>query len=179
MWLWRKLLTALLALSLACLPQAGVFAHNGGTLQQTGVIAGQYRVWVWSAPNPLVTGIIHLTISVNLAVADQPVTSAQVVVTLATLADNRIVAQAPASTANATNKLFYEADLQVAQADSYLTKISISGDAGNAELQFPLTIGAGERTFWQKITQSPAGFLLAGSAVGVMIWAIWRRRQQV
>jgi hypothetical protein len=131
--------TILLLLSTAVLP---LNAHNGGTLLLTGQVVGQYRVWVWGDPVPFQLGTNHLTISVNLAAVDQPITNAQVLVKLRPISASADLASLafPAETEHSLNKIFFEADLELVQSGDYQAEIVIDGPAGVEQIGLMLTV---------------------------------------
>ena len=117
-------------------------AHGGGTVHIAGEVAGPYRVTVWVAPNEVEAGKkLHFTVAVVRPENNQPVLDAQVMVQVTAVGDDTAVLSGPATTQQAVNKLFYEADFKAPQnPGEYQVQTRVSGSEGEGEVLFVLPI---------------------------------------
>lgn len=165
----------LLLLLLLALP-AAVLAHGGGTPQLVNEPAGSYWISAWSTPDPARVGQLHLTLAISEPgegrEAGLPVLGADVGIRLEPGADvEATTVTASATNANSTNKLFYEADLELPAEGAWQVQILVEGPDGPASASFPLEVVAPESTNWA---------LLGGGGVALVIvlFALfsWRQR---
>ncbi|MBP6471605.1 MAG: hypothetical protein KBE23_02160 [Chloroflexi bacterium] len=118
------------------------WAHGGGTVHIAGEVAGPYRVTVWVAPNEVEAGKkLHVTVAVVRPENNQPVLDAQVMLHITAVGDNTAVLSGPATTQQAVNKLFYEADFDAPNnPGAYQVQTQVSGSEGEGEVLFVLPI---------------------------------------
>jgi hypothetical protein len=132
-----------------------VAAHGGGTPQLVNEPAGPYWISVWSAPEPVRVGALHLTVSVaepgDGREAGAPILGAQVAVTATPAAGDAAVLSAQATNAQATNRLFYEADLEVPATGAWNVQIDVSSPRGEGQVAFAVDVVAGRATNWPLI----------------------------
>ncbi|MBK7176284.1 MAG: hypothetical protein IPH82_03700 [Chloroflexi bacterium] len=140
----KRRLLAWLALALLLWGTAAraAWAHGGGTVHIAGEVAGPYRVTVWVAPNEVEAGKkLHFTVAVVRPENNQPVLDAQVMVQVTAVGDDTAVLSGPATTQQAVNKLFYEADFKAPQnPGEYQVQTRVSGSEGEGEVLFVLPI---------------------------------------
>lgn len=133
-----------------------VLGHAGGDPVISEAPAGPYLLYVWLEPNPPAQGEQHVTVSVNLSASgtaseSEPVLNAAVTVTAIPQPseesdrENLQAVSAVATHAQATNKLFYEARLDLAGAGPHLITVNVEADAGSAEYEFPAEVSPKER----------------------------------
>lgn len=170
----RNRILLLLLLLLAVPPV--VLAHGGGTPRLINEPAGPYWISVWSTPDPARVGELHLTLGISEPgegrEAGLPVLGADVRVRLE---PGSGVEAAPLTTLatneNSTNKLFYEADLELSAAGAWQVHILVDGPDGQGTATFPLEVSAAQSTNW---------VLLGGGGVVlvVVLFALfsWRRK---
>lgn len=164
----RALLLALLLL-LTAAPR--LLAHGGGELVLGLEPAGPYDVSVWvNPPQPAADAPVHFTVGVATQDEGAPVLDAEVLVEMRT-ADGETAAAAPATTAQSTNKLFYETDLELPQAGTYETIITVRGDAGAGSVAIDVDVQEPSGVNWLLIG-------LGGLAVVVVLGLWWSRQQQ-
>lgn len=152
--LWRRLSIAAALLLLIVLPAWPVRAHGGGTPQLTNEDIGPYWVSVWTSPDPVREGQMHVTVSVaepGAATGQQagaPVLGASVDVTLTPRAGGFADATAQATNEQSANKLFYEADLMVPAAGDWQVQIDVQGPDGRGEARFDLVVLPAQGIDW-------------------------------
>lgn len=167
--LWPLLtICLLLAAWLAAPPPAG--AHGGGKPQLVNSPAGPYLVSVWTNPDPLRVGTAHFTI----AVSEPPPPGAEngeivlnAAVRVALTPQNQPPEVRPvgglATHQDATNKLFYETDLEVPLEGLWQVAVLIDGPAGAGEVAFEIEVRPAGGTNWT---------LLGGVAVVLVMAAL-------
>lgn len=148
-----------------------VHAHGGGTPRIVNEPAGPYLVSVWTQPEPLRAGEVHVSVAVmlpddssnqspNSAELQQMVTDATVVVefesaaTPGTAADNgaeveRISVEAVPQ--SAPIDLYYEADVELSAAGEWRTTIQVDGVHGSGTVAFDNTVLAKRQLNWSMI----------------------------
>ena len=146
------------------------WAHGGGILQISSQPAGPYRVSVWTSPAQLETGeLAHVTI--GLADTDEaPVLDATIIVELISLETGQVWT-APATTEQATNKLFYEADMTLPEDGRYTLSIQIDGEQGSGIISFTMTILPPEQTNWLIISLISLGIILP-----LVMFRLWNKQ---
>lgn len=156
---WRLVAGAVLCLTvlIGAFPARPVHGHSGGEPVIAEAPAGPFVLYVWLDPAPAVAGEQHVTISVNApapGTVDEtvPVLDAEVRVSATAAGDPDLVVSAPATHAQAANKLFYEARLELPQSGSWQLAIAIATETETATLEFGLEVEAAEtaRPFLQR-----------------------------
>lgn len=137
---------AILWLLLGMLAWAGgaphAWAHGGGTVHVAGEVAGPYKVTVWVAPNTVEAGkTLHFTVAVVQDESNEPVLDAQVLLDVLAAGTDTAVLSGPATTAQAVNKLFYEADFVApAASGTYSVQAYVRGPEGEGTVSFDLAV---------------------------------------
>lgn len=62
-----------------------VMAHGNGAPRLVNVVAGPYRLWVWSLPDPMRMGEAHLSVAVEEAVPASTLQSSAIAVQITVL----------------------------------------------------------------------------------------------
>ncbi|MEZ4656470.1 MAG: hypothetical protein R2911_02755 [Caldilineaceae bacterium] len=160
-------------------------AHGGGTPQVVNAEAGPYRIFVWTQPEPLHAGEIHVTIAVILPDAnsegqdasaalnqvDRAVTNASVQVNFALPQGAQNVA-AQASLIERTGMPYYEADITLPTAGDWQTTIAVNGAQGRGDAAFDLPVLPPREINWPLVAGgSVTVIVLLGLAIG------WSRMQ--
>lgn len=125
-----------------------VWAHGGGVVQISAVAAGPYRVTVWTAPQPVRA---ETPLHVTVAVADEderPVLDVAVMVELYATASGRPVISGEATTAQSTNKLFYEIDFSPPETGPHRIEVTVAGAAGEGTVDFDVDIQPPRNITW-------------------------------
>lgn len=104
---------AALTLLLLVMQPASVRAHGGGTPQLVKEPAGAYAVYVWTNPDPLRVGTMHVTVALVEPDSDAPVLNAAVQVTASPQTGQPLTVDATHE--NATIKSYYEADMELTE----------------------------------------------------------------
>lgn len=162
-----------------------VWAHGGGTPRLTDVPAGPYQIFVWSQPEPLRVGEIHLTIGLTHGdqtanpsetgtaqenVLVQPVTDATVAVRMVAATDPTQAIETIA-VVGGLGSVYYETDASLPTAGQWRFIIEVSGDAGSGTVEFH------EEVVAARTLNVP---LLIGAAllfvIGVGLVGVWNRR---
>jgi len=161
-----RLATAILILISA----AGVGAHGGGVLLLENVPAGPYLLSVWLNPPEVVAGRpFHVTVGLNQAGdgSGRPVLDADVLVELLPAGGDQPSLVETATTEQSTNKLLFEADMQIMEAGSYTVRVTASGGEGVGSAEFDLEISP---------AKDDVGLgWLAGIPALMVAWYLWRR----
>lgn len=91
-------------------------AHGGGIPQIANAPIGEYVISVWTDPEPMRVGTVHVT--VGLAQDNAAVLNRDVRIKVASVEGNRPI-EAQATHENSANKFLYEADLEVSRSGEY------------------------------------------------------------
>ncbi len=144
---WLQRIAALLGLVLVvALPASTARAHGGGTAQLTNEDIGPYWISVWTSPDPVREGRLHVTVSVaepgeaGERQAGPPVLDATVNLLLIPPEGTMDAISAEATTEQSTNKLFYEADMQLPIDGEWLVQIDVQGEEGSGQAAFDLAV---------------------------------------
>lgn len=148
-----------------------VAAHGGGILQVASEPTGPYAVSVWTSPARLEAGeLAHIT--VGIAGPDEaPVLGATVLVELISLATGEVITSAAATTAQATNKLFYEADMRLPGDGRYMMTFHIEGAEGSGELSFAIEVLPERETNWVLLALIGVGLVLS-----MVMFRLWEKQ---
>jgi hypothetical protein len=157
-----SLIGLILFLSFAAHP---VQAHSGGTPQLTNAEAGPYRVSVWTGPDPVRAGELHVSVAVVESTepgASQEeignlVLNATVQVRVEPIGQTGDALIAYATHENAVNKLLYEADLDLPAEGQWRVTIQVEGPAGAGSAAFEI----------EALPTSPSNIFLA------VPWPVW------
>lgn len=178
---WRWIAVAvLLAVNLVWVA-APLYAHGGGVPRLTGEPAGPYRIFVWSQPEPLRVGDIHLSIGLVRAEAegsqaadalDEPVTDATVTVSLQPVAENARPIRTLAVLQEQLGSYYYEADATLPTAGDWRITIDVSGDLGDGSAAFVGAVASAREVNWLLLIA--AGLLLL-CLLGLI--GLWNRVQ--
>lgn len=132
----------LLLLAGLVVPSAG--AHGGGTPQLVNESAGPYWISVWTSPEPVRAGEMHVTVAVSEPGSGQeagpPVLGAGVRLQLRPQSANYAPLSARATNEQSANRLFYEADLTVPDAGRWDAQIMVEGPQGSGQATFTLQV---------------------------------------
>jgi hypothetical protein len=154
------------------LPATLALAHGGGQLQVGPVATGPYQVSVWTDPTtPRVDRDLHVTVAVGDGAANEPVLDAAVTVTVYLRGGETAVVTKPALAEAATNRLFYETDLRLAEEGEYRVVVDVAGPDGEGQVEFMLAMSP----------PLPLNWLFAVLAVGGVGWLVylWQKRPLV
>ncbi len=165
-----RLVVSGLLLLLACYWPAVVTAHGSGTPQLVNVAAGPYQLWVWSMPDPVRVGDMHISVSVA---QPEPVTplAVHIVLTPADAAFQPIRQQAvrQASLFGDYFEDYYESDFRLTAEGQWSASIQIDGPAGAATAQFPFTVLPPHQINWTIV-------LWGAMAFAGLLGGLWIRR---
>jgi len=169
-------LTLALALTLPLPLASPALAHGGGVVQLANAEAGPYLVSVWTQPDPPKVGLWHVTVAVMEPPApgetSEPVLDAEVTIRLVSMEQNGEVLTAPATRQGASNKLFYEADLELPAEGQWQVEILVEGPAGAGSAGFEITaLPAASRINWTLVGGIALTLLTGG-------WLAWTFRPQ-
>lgn len=154
-------------------------AHGGGTPQLVNGEAGPYRIFVWTQPEPLHAGDIHVTIAVILAdpngtvedanaalnQLDRAVTDANVQVSFGMPQQAQNIAE-PAQLNERTGIPYYEADVTLPAAGHWQSRIAVNGIQGQGEVSFNLSVLPPREINWPLVVGGAAAVIvLLGLAI--------------
>lgn len=158
-------------------PLQGVLAHGGGTPRLTNEDIGPYWISVWTSPQPVREGQLHVTVAVaepgqsGEQQAGAPVLGADVAITLIPRSGGLADVRAMATNEQSANKLFYEADLLVPVAGDWQVQVDVRGPDGSGQAQFDLPVEPARESNW---------FLFGGigllAVAGFFVYYATRRR---
>ena len=182
---YRRLILGTLTVFALIVAYANVaLAHGGGTPQLVNSEAGPYRLFVWTQPEPLHAGDVHVTVAVILPDSqgetqndaglnqnDLAVTDATVGVTFRLPQTSQEIA-VQATLGEWTGVPYYEADVTLPAAGDWQTNIDVDGPQGKGEVTFALSILPPREINWPLVAGgSFAVLVLLGLAIG------WSRMQ--
>ena len=127
---------------------------------QVSAAAGPYHVTVWTAPQPVRA---ETPLHVTVAVADEgqrPVLDATVLVELYGANGGDPVASGAATTAQSTNKLFYETDFSPPATGPHRVEVTVAA-AGAGTVAFDLDIQPPRNTTWLVVMLTALALLAA------------------
>ncbi|WP_420641401.1 hypothetical protein [Candidatus Leptofilum sp.] len=163
-WPW----CLLIMLAFYLLPVSQLLAHGGGELKVGSAPIGSYLVSAWVNPPTVQAGqVIHVTVGIARESTGEPVLDATVNVLIVNRAGD-VVATAVATTEQSVNRLFYEADLEPMPTGNYEMQVVVSGQAGEGDIAFPLTVTPRSILPW-------VGGIAAGLFVIGLVVLVWRR----
>ncbi len=138
--------TTILFVSLFVVPQAT--AHTEGRMRLSAEEAGPYKLTVWTSPEPVEEGELHIALAVVLAEDASPVLDAAVTVSLSPENGGERLNE-PATTEDSANKFLYEAVFDIAETGTYRVDIRIVGvDGSLGESSFNLEVSSGSSINW-------------------------------
>ncbi len=147
------------------------WAHGGGALQLSNAAAGPYLVSVWTQPDTLRVGALHITVAVSHPAPDsgntagEPVLGAVIRVVAQPLPEggNGAPIEVLATSDAALNKLYYEADFEVTQTGTWRFLIEVTGPDGSGTTSF-------EKEVRPAVT---VGWPVWAGIIGVIVLAGW------
>ena len=166
LWMSMVLLAGLLFVS-------SVEAHAGGKIQLASADAGPYKLTVWTSPDPLWVGEVHVAAAIVSAEDALPILDAQVDIQLSLQNGESVVLNGQATREDSTNKFLYESIFEVPVEGDYRTTIQVTGaDGQQGEVAFdmevepapPLVLGA-------------LALIILGVVTGGAVWFYLRSTQ--
>lgn len=159
-----------LALSLSAVP---LYAHGGGVPRLTDVVAGPYRIFAWTQPEPLRVGDVHLSIAVvkgerSTINLDEPVTDAAVTVDLQPVTGDQAPLQVSAVLQPQLGNYYYEADAILPTAGDWRFTIKINSALGEANATFVGQVATARQINWTLVIGG--GVLLGGLLFLIGVW---------
>jgi hypothetical protein len=156
-----------------------VWAHGGGVPQLTNADAGPYWLSAWTQPDPLRVGQAHITVAVSEPTAavggrreaGAPVLGATVRVAFKPLDHAGETLTVLATHADAANKLFYEADLELPETGRWQVVVNVEGSEGSGSASFETQVSPPAPFNWTWI----GGLGLVALAA---VWIVQRYRGQ-
>lgn len=146
-------------------------AHTEGKMQLAAADAGEFKLTVWTSPDPAkVEDELHVAVAVTLAEDASPVLDADVEVQLTPDSGGQPIS-ARALTEDSENKFLYEAVIDLQESGEYTVVVKVSGrDGSTGEASFDIEVeGSGL-----------SNLVLIGLAIIVLIGALaaifWLRR---
>lgn len=127
-----------IAAVLACV---GTAMANGGTLQVSREPAGPYVVTVFTDPSPLRVGDADVSVLVERAGSDDLVHDARVTVTTEPVGRVGQVGTFDATHEQATNKLFYAAQIELPSEGTWRIGVRATGQLGDGGITFDANVG--------------------------------------
>lgn len=162
---------AVLSLLLLAIQPLSVLAHGGGAPQLVKEPAGAYAMYVWTNPDPLRVGTMHVTVALVDPDTDVPVMNAAVQVTATPQTGQPLTVAATHE--NATIKSYYEADMQLSETGPLQVTVAWQDGAASGDAGFAVQVGeAGINT---QLIGLGAALLAIGGGVA---WMLMGRRKR-
>ena len=115
-----------------------LWAHGGGAPQLTDEPVGPYRLYVWTSPEPLRVGDMHITIGLTDSASDgsriKAVSDAKVMLHFTRVGGETDRFTRQATLQDALGGQYYEADVEIAQEGNWQIEIDVE-DAGVATFE--------------------------------------------
>ncbi|HEX2988087.1 MAG TPA: hypothetical protein VHS06_07955 [Chloroflexota bacterium] len=109
---------------------------NGGTIQLSNRPAGPYAVTVYTSPTPIRAGTSDVSVMVQRAGSDELVNDARVVVQAQPIGRDGGLSSYQATHEQATNKLFYAANVALPSEGRWRIGVQVEAAAGLGEVDF-------------------------------------------
>jgi len=122
-------------LALALLAWPSLAAANGGTVQVSSQRAGPYEVSVYTSPSPISVGSVDVSVLVQDP-GGEAVQDATVGVWVRPASEAGRGSRYPATHEQATNKLFYAANVSLDAPGSWQFVVEVEGADGSGEVSF-------------------------------------------
>lgn len=175
-WLFPVVVAVLGSIALY-LPATPLSAHGGGVPRLTDEVAGPYRIFAWTQPEPLRVGDIHLSIAVVKGARsgdqaanglDEPITDATVIITLQPVNQGAALLQVPAVLQQQLGSYYYEADATLPTVGDWRFTIEVSGTMGDGRVAFVGAVSPARQISWTLVIT--AGGLLVGLLALIGVW---------
>lgn len=158
-----------------------VLAHAGvGTQQINNIDLGEFRIWVWSDPEPPQVGNYHVAVALTESLendpngfAGEPVLNTDVVVEMEHV-NTGLLLVAQATHEDAVNKLFYEAIFAPEQTGIWSVRVIVQGGNGPAEISYTDEIELAAFP-WMTIGGALLALILAGAGVALYLYTGGKR----
>jgi hypothetical protein len=132
--LWLLLIAGLLAAPV-------VQAHAGGKMQIASADAGDFKLTIWTSPDPARTGEIHVAAAVASAETALPILDATVFVELEPQNAQVETLRQQATTEDSTNQFLYESIFEVPAEGLYQVSVMVDGTGGEkGDVTFDLLV---------------------------------------
>ncbi|MBX6754346.1 MAG: hypothetical protein IRY86_08950 [Thermorudis peleae] len=143
-------LLVLLVLGLVqSLGMASFASANGGQVRVAGEHVGPFIVTVYTSPIPLQTGTADVSVLVQRPDTQDVVNDATVTVTMTPVGDESAAKTFPATHDQATNKLYYAANIPVDRAGRYHFTVTVQGADGSGTVSFDADVVRGTPSIWR------------------------------
>lgn len=124
-------IVVLLLLSSSIPHPSSLLRADGGTVRLSER-QGNYRLTIFTAPNPLRAGPVDVSVLIQDAATGEPASDVQVMIRAVGRGSPALVIDHPATTEAATNKLYYAATFDLPEPGWYALEVSIVGAGGEA-----------------------------------------------
>ncbi len=141
---------------------------NGGTIRVGSEPSGPYEITVFTSPTPIVTGVLDVSVAVQRAGASEMVREAQVTVVTEPVGHQGPGGTFVATHAQATNKLFYAANVWLPSAGLWRFHVEVRSDLGTGTVSFEAEASE------PGLLSNPALLLLAAPPAALALWWVWR-----
>ncbi len=150
-------------------------AHGGGTTQLSGVAAGPFWLTVWTSPDTVRVGELHVTVGIGGVdgAPNVPVLDAVVEVEIAAQSEEGVSLSSVATTEQSSNKFLYEVDFVLPESGLYLVTVKVSGADGQGSGSFDLEVLPAETSDWLGL------MVVGGSLAALAAWMVLRKRANV
>ena len=145
-----------------------VHAHGGGLPQITNVPLGEYAISIWTNPDPLQTGEIHVTVALAQDQAAALNRDIQLVIT--PLGNGQRI-ETDVTHEKSANKFMYEADFDIRRAGDYQFTVTVNeiGQSVSFEVEILPQTDANEQLKW---------VIIAGATIPMGVGLRWLIRRK-
>lgn len=167
----RLLIILTLILTMVAPPDAAL--ANGGVVQLSRQDIGPYQLTAFTSPSPIRVGIVDVSVLLERAGTTELVQNARVTVTAEPVGPAGPAGRGrifPATHENATNKLYYAANVELPRAGRWRLTVQVEGAEGKGGASFEVDASSAGLLDnpWTLILFFSAPLLLAA------LWALWR-----
>lgn len=140
-----------------------VMAHGSGTPRLVNVAAGPYQLWVWSLPEPVRLGEMHLSVAVA---PPEAATDLTVTIALAPVDPSAQSITLPTSKQERWLETYYEVDWMIPTTGEWRATVHVRGPADSGQASFAFTVLPAPTVNWTLISWGALAFV----AVLGMLW---------
>ena len=166
---WSRIATLFVGAITVLMIVGPTVAHGGGTLQLSDALAGPYRLTVWSSPEPVRMGELHVTVGVGdtngLSVLD-----ASVLVIITPPNGSGKPFSDDATTSQSANKFNYEVDFVLTSPGIHEITVEVRGVEGEGIGRFDIEVLPLKVHEWNRV------ILIGGGVVASLTWIFWKKR---
>lgn len=141
-------------------------AHGIGTPQVVNAPVGPYLVWIYTDPEPIQVGEMHLSLAVVEPATSQALTNITATVQMRAVDAPTALITATASSADSLTPLLLNAVLAPPSAGQWQVQVQIDGPLGVNDVGFTVTVTPEPGITWTMVLYIALGILF----IGRLLW---------